>query len=105
MNNLFEYNERLGIFIPTLLKEWDEYEKDIQEQILIQWNQIQGLIPDRIKALEVIINRKQDELSNENDFVRSCELNSEIADLASIINDLWLWYRVNQDISEEKVHT
>ena len=27
MNDLFVYNERLGISIPTLLKEWNEYEK------------------------------------------------------------------------------
>ena len=94
MNTFFEYNERLGIFIPTLLKEWDEYEKNIQEQILVQWDHIRGMIPDRIKALEVIINLKQDELSTENDFTQSCNLNSEIADLASIINDLWLWYRI-----------
>ena len=104
MNHLFEFNERLGIFIPTLLKEWDEYEKNKQEQILVQWDHIRGMIPDRIKALEVMINLKQDELSDENDFVQSCKLNSEIADLASIINDLWLWYRLNQDLSEEKVH-
>ena len=105
MTDLFMYNERLGISLPTLLKEWDEYEKSIQQKILLQWDHIRGAIPDRIKALEVIINRKQDELSDENDFARSCELNSDIAELASIINDLWLWYRVNQEINDEKVHT
>jgi hypothetical protein len=105
MNNLFVYNERLGIALPTLVKEWDEYEQHIQEQILLEWESIRGSIPDRIKALEVIINRKQDELSGENDFDRSCELNFEIAELASIINDLWIWYRTNQDINEGKVHT
>ncbi len=105
MNNLFVYNERLGIALPTLLKEWDEYEKHIQEQILLHWESIRGSIPDRIKALEVIINRKQAELSVENDFDRSCQLNFEIAELASIINDLWLWYRINQNMSEEKKHT
>lgn len=104
MKDLFVYNDRLGISIPTLLKEWDEYEKSIQQKILLHWDHIRGIIPDRIKALEVIINQKQDELSNENDFARSCQLNYDIAELASIINDLWLWYRMNQDISEEKVH-
>lgn len=107
MNDLFVYNERLGIFIPTLIKEWDEYDKTIQQKILLQWDHIRGSIPDRIKALEVIINRKQDELSNENDFAQSCVLNSEISELASIINDLWLWFRLNQNMSTsgEKTHT
>ena len=105
MNNLFVYNDRLGIALPALVKEWDEYEQHIQEQILVEWESIRGSIPDRIKSLEVIINRKQDELSCENDFDRSCELNFEIAELASIINDLWIWYRTNQDINEDKAHT
>lgn len=104
MEDLFVYNERLGISLPLLLKEWDEYEKNIQQKILLQWENIRGCIPDQIKALEVIINRKQDELSDENDFVQSCELNFAIAELASIINDLWLWYRTNQDVSV-KMHS
>jgi hypothetical protein len=104
MKDLYVYNERLGIAIPTLLKEWDEYEADIQKKIVLQWENIRGSIPDRIKALETSINRKQDELSDENDFTRSCELNFEIAELASIINDLWLWYRTNQDVST-KMHS
>ena len=42
MTDLFMYNERLGISIPTLLKEWDEYEKNIQQKILLQWDHIRG---------------------------------------------------------------
>ena len=61
------------------------------------------MIPDRIKVLENSINIKQAQLSNESDFERSCQLNGEIADLASIINDLWLWFRTNQETAE-KVH-
>ena len=56
-----------------------------------------GLIPDRIISLEEIINTKQAQLSNETNFELSCQLNHEIADLASIINDLWLWFRTDQD--------
>lgn len=55
-------------------------------------------IPDRISELETQINRRQDQLADEENFELSCKLNSEIADLASIINDLWLWYRANQEI-------
>ena len=76
----------------------------MQHAILLKWEQIRGKIPDRIKELEHYINTKQHHLNNEEDFEVSCKLNSEIADLASIINDLWLWYRLTQNVSEGK-HT
>ncbi|MFJ8245801.1 hypothetical protein [Peribacillus asahii] len=104
MSELFVFDERLGIALPSLTQDWDEYEHDVQQQILLQWENIRGSIPDRIRDLESIINQKQDALSNENNFSRSCELNTEIAEMASIINDLWLWYRTNQHISSKR-HT
>ncbi|MGE6378668.1 hypothetical protein [Peribacillus muralis] len=99
MKELFTYDERLGIAIPDLNLEWDEYTKGEQQRILVHWENIRGSIPDRIKELETTINHKQNQLSDESDFAASCQLNSEIADLASIINDLWLWYRANQGVS------
>ncbi|MFK9091184.1 hypothetical protein [Bacillus salipaludis] len=99
----FSFDQRLGISLPDLTVDWDEYCKETQQEILLNWEQIRGSIPDRIAELEQEINHKQDQLSNENDFPRSCQLNTDIADLASIINDLWLWYRANQTVSS-KVH-
>ncbi|WP_246941215.1 hypothetical protein [Bacillus pinisoli] len=103
MNNNFTFNERLGISTPDLKKLWDDYSADEQQEILVTWEKIRGRIPDRISEIETIINKKQAELNDENDFPRSCLLNSEISELASVINDLWLWYRTNQDVST-KVH-
>ncbi|CAN7170108.1 hypothetical protein LJR015_000260 [Peribacillus frigoritolerans] len=103
MRELFIYDERLGISIPDLNLEWDEYTKGEQQQILVHWENIRGSIPDRIKELESTIDRKQFRLSDESNFAKSCQLNSEIAELASIINDLWLWYRANQAVTE-KMH-
>ncbi|MBS4191619.1 hypothetical protein KHA94_15625 [Bacillus sp. FJAT-49705] len=103
MNEHFLYDERLGIPIPSFKVDWDQFSKKIQQSILFQWEKIRGTIPDRITELEKKINVKQDQLSDEENFIKSCELNSQISELASIINDLWLWYRTNQDISE-KVH-
>jgi gas vesicle protein len=103
MNNYFSFNDRLGIPIPDLQKSWDSYAHEEQQDILVTWEKIRGRIPDRIAELENMINHKQSELDNESDFPRSCQLNSEISDLASVINDLWLWYRTNQDVSM-KVH-
>ncbi|MCM3569603.1 hypothetical protein [Neobacillus mesonae] len=103
MKEYFSFDQRLGIFIPELALDWDEYSKDIQEKVLFHWEKIRGSIPDRIVDLEAEINSKQEQLNDESDFPRSCQLNSEIAELASIINDLWLWYRANQEISA-KIH-
>jgi hypothetical protein len=99
----FTFDERLGIFLPDLTVDWEEFSEDIQLHILLHWEQIRGSIPDRIADLEQIINLKQAQLSDESDFPRSCELNTEIAELASIINDLWIWYRANQTMSS-KIH-
>ena len=97
----FTFDERLGIFLPDLTVDWEEFSEDIQQHILLHWEQIRGSIPDRIADLEEIINLKQAQLSNESNFPRSCQLNSEIAEHASIINDLWLWYRANQTLASK----
>lgn len=96
MKEYFSFDPRLGIPLPELSMELDHYSKEIQMEILFYWEQIRGSIPDRISELEQQINQKQALLSNESNFPRSCQLNTEIADLASIINDLWLWYRANE---------
>ncbi|RFU65998.1 hypothetical protein [Peribacillus glennii] len=103
MSGIFLFNARLGIDVPALNKEWDKYSNAEQQEILLKWEKIRGAIPDRIKELEKSIDMKQAMLSDESDFSISCRLNSEIADLASTINDLWLWYRTNEDISN-KMH-
>jgi hypothetical protein len=103
MEEHFTFDQRLGISIPNLNMEWAQYSEETQQDILFHWEQIRGSIPDRIAELENMINQKQAQLSEESNFKISCELNSEIAELASIINDLWLWYRANQTM-EDKMH-
>lgn len=100
----FIYDERLGIHVPSLNNGWEQYNDEIQSQILLDWEKIRGNIPDRIFNLEKLINTKQAQLDNEENFQRSCELNSEIAELASIINDLWLWYRSSESLTVGKAH-
>jgi hypothetical protein len=65
--------------------------------------EIRATIPDRIIQLEAIIIEKQKQMFEEENFARSCELNSEIHELASVINDLNIWFRVQQDY-ETKTH-
>src|SRR4051794_380667 len=103
MKEYFFHNNRLGIDLPAEDLEWDLLSEKMKASILLHWESIRGAIPDRIAYLEKLINKKQDQLSDESDFKISCQLNSEIAELASIINDLWLWFRTNQVISE-KMH-
>lgn len=94
----FIYDDRLGIELPHLNADWEDISVMDRASILEKWETIRGRIPDRIKELECIIMKKQDQLNYEESFQRSCMLNSEIAALASTINDLHLWYRVNQEM-------
>jgi hypothetical protein len=103
MKENFIFDERLGIKTPKLQKPWSSYTNEEQAYILLQWEKTRGRIPDRIRELEKQINMHQDQLSVEENFERSCHLNYQISSLASIINDLWLWYRLNQQISS-KLH-
>ncbi|MFB0829767.1 hypothetical protein ACEU2D_09050 [Brevibacillus laterosporus] len=100
----FKHEERLGILIPFLYLEWEEYDPAERADILLQWEEIRSRIPDRVIALEAVINQKQAVLYQEEDFERSCELNSEIAELASTINDLNIWFRIQQDFEPTEIH-
>lgn len=99
----FFQDERLGIPIPDMDKNWNDYNMDLQHSILFEWETIRGQIPDRIAMLEKEINQKLDELADENDFMRCCRLNNEVAELASVINDLWIWYRTHENIMTSKL--
>lgn len=103
MNYAFVPDGRLGIPLPELQVDWEELSAAEQADILLQWERIRGRIPNRILDLERMIIEKQGRLDKEDDFPMSCRLNSEIAELASTINDLHLWFRVNQEM-EQKLH-
>lgn len=94
----FVYDERLGICLPHLKYEWEMYSRETQARILFEWETIRGTILDRINELEALINEKQEKLGREEDFTVSCHLNHEISELASVINDLWIWFRTRQTI-------
>lgn len=97
----FVFDKRLGISIPNLDNDWHNYDIETQEQILDQWEDNRGSIPDRVWQLEQEINHKQAMLNSEDDFNRSCDLNREIAELASTINDLWLWFRSHGELTDK----
>lgn len=98
MKVAFTYDSRLDIHLPDLDCSWEELDTATQGEILAKWEQYRGNIPDRIKQIEFNINDLQGQLYRESDFARSCQLNSEIAELASQINDLWIWYRTGEEV-------
>ncbi|MEF3302658.1 hypothetical protein [Paenibacillus sp. GYB003] len=95
----FVYDERLGIELPLLHEEWNALSAEERAALLHDWERIRGRIPDRIRQLELLIVQKQNRLDVEDDFPLSCSLNTEIAELASRITDLHLWFRADQDVS------
>lgn len=97
----FLLNERLGISLPYSERDWKNYPIEEQEKILAEWERIRGSIPDRIQELEKKINHLQSRLDQEEDFTLSCHLNEEISELASIINDLWLWFRTTPSLEKQ----
>jgi len=103
LRNYFILDERLGIRLPALEMEWEAYSREERADILLEWEEIRATIPDRIIRIEAVIIEKTKQMSEEENFIRSCQLNSEIHELASVINDLNIWFRVQQD-HDTKVH-
>lgn len=103
-HDYFTYSIRLGIDLPVLAKDWASYTLEEREMIITNWEQIRGQIPNRIKAFEAIIEEKQQQLNHEPDFAVCCALNAEIAEYASRINDLHIWFRLNENVSVNKNH-
>ncbi len=100
----FQFNARLGIPVPDLAREWEEYNAEEQSEILYYWETVRGRIPDRIFAFERDIISLQGELDEEEDFERVCALNWDIAERASRINDLHLYFRLNQNVAVKAHH-
>ncbi|WP_325048409.1 hypothetical protein [Paenibacillus sp. CAA11] len=77
---------------------------DEQLRIITDWEEIRGAIPSRVMELEQNIDLKLRMMSEEEDFDITCSLNGEIAELASVINDLHIWYRITAEVSSGHRH-
>lgn len=97
----FRLNDRLGIEVPALTVDWDGLSREKQMSLLSRWENIRGTIPDHVRRFEDRIRKLQTDLFEEDDFATSCRLNSDIADLASRINDLHIWFRTQQDLDDD----
>ncbi|MBL0386517.1 hypothetical protein JJB07_07635 [Tumebacillus sp. ITR2] len=100
----FVFNERLGIQIPVQHHEWHEYTRAEQEDLIHRWESIRSRIPDRIKELEEIIEDRQLKIAVEDDWDRVVELYEDVFFIASVINDLNNWMRLEPSTTDEEGH-
>lgn len=104
MEDQFSYDDRLGIWLPHLTQDWQRYDVAQRQAIVAAWELVRGGIPERIIQFERLINEKQGLVFEVEDFETCCQLNLQIADYASRINDLHIWYRINQDVEARNHH-
>jgi len=100
-NYCFIADHRLGINIPVFQKAWEGYSEKEQEEIIQLWERERAKIPDRIKKIEQEISEKQNVMLHLS-FEAYCELHKKIVDMASIINDLNIWYRTEGTITKKE---
>lgn len=102
MKNRFRYDERLGIRLPDLDENWEDLDPEERHRMILEWEQIRARIPDRIMELEKEIYQRQELIGKEEDWDKICRLYGEIYSIASTINDLQIWSRVEQDFEAER---
>lgn len=96
----FVFNKKLGIRIPHLTKEWDEYSLEEQKDIIHQWENERAKIPDRVKEIENEIEELQD-LMFKIEFDEYVKVHKEIVEMSSAINDLNIWYRTEGELTTD----
>lgn len=96
----FDFVPKLGIHVPTFHLDWDEYSIKEQLDIIHQWEKERAKIPDRIKEIEVKIGELQDKMF-EMEFDEYCVIHDDIINMASAINDLNIWFRIEGELSRK----
>lgn len=99
----FAWDDRLGIALPRFASSWEAMDAGERAAVVERWECIRGRIPDAIRVREAEIRRLLDDLFEEEDFGACCLLNGEIAEAASVVHDLQIWYRTQQDLEEEDI--
>ncbi|QPC47225.1 hypothetical protein [Mangrovibacillus cuniculi] len=94
MEKYFVYDQRLDLHVPLKTIPWEKLSNDETKAIEVFWETERGKIPTKIKSLDQKMERIQEYLSKEESFKKACEWNDALSNLASIVNDLWLWYRI-----------
>lgn len=98
MSEHFAYDDRLGMEVPRLMREWSEYTVEERERILADWESLRGGIPAVIARFEEEINDRHERLQRVEDWDESVRLLTEVNDYASRINDLNILFRTQPDV-------
>ncbi len=102
MQGIFRFDERLGIEVPELDREWEHHSKEERMSILEHWETIRGAIPNRLAHFEERIAQLQELMRTEEDWDATVKLMDQINDFASRIADLNILSRTQP---EAELHT
>lgn len=98
MEDVFHVDDRLGITIPALTREWTEYSLDERRVILERWEIERGHIPHQVSVFEAQIAALQEAMHQEEEWEQTVALMDQINDYASRITDLNIWFRTQPDL-------
>ncbi|MBX6351797.1 MAG: hypothetical protein IRZ10_00570 [Thermoflavifilum sp.] len=94
----FRFDERLGIECPAFDPPFESLPRPIQEAALAYWEKVRSGIPDRIQSFETRINALLARIQETDDWDEITRCFDEISDLATRIQDLNLWARVDPSL-------
>lgn len=95
---VFQLDTRLGIELPVFETPFEELPRTEQEAILLRWETIRARIPDQIMRLEHDIEGLLQLVHEEEDWDIIASYFVQISDLASRINELNTWRRVDPSL-------
>ncbi len=96
--DVFEFDERLMMRVPKLLRQWEEYSLEERRHILETWETLRGGIPNIMDRFESEINASHEKLQMVDDWDETVRLMDHIHDYASRINDLNILYRTQPEL-------
>ncbi|RIV28603.1 hypothetical protein D2Q93_02295 [Alicyclobacillaceae bacterium I2511] len=95
----FRHDQRLGIELPDLTTPYDELSHTQQEELIAYWEGVKAHIPDQIMKFERDIEGLLQVVHHEEDWDIIAAHFADISDLASRINELNMWRRVDPSLT------
>ncbi len=95
----FRHDPRLGIELPDLTTPYEELSHTQQEELIAYWEGVRAHIPDQIMKFEQDIEDHLQAVHQEEDWDIVAAHFADISDLASRINELNMWRRVDPSLT------